>query len=79
MTMAGAQHCSMYVLVIPRLLGGYRKYTKECVDNPEGLSHIAECVCTTPASRRGIVDLYHGNGLRHCLLPAFPSRNRFLN
>ena len=43
---------SIYVLLIPRLLGRYSKYPKECEiiprAQPEGLSHIPEGVCRTP-------------------------------
>ena len=39
----------IYVLLIPRLLGRYSKYPKECEiiprAQPEGLSHIPEGVC----------------------------------
>ena len=45
--------CGFHVLLIPRLLWRYSKCPKECEiiprAQPEGLSHIPEGVCRTPA------------------------------
>ena len=54
-----------HVVGLPPLRGGYSKYQKECVDNPEGLSHIPEGICGNTRSRSGITNLYRGNRFCH--------------